>query len=108
MGTTPTSKGERIRSSPDVKTPTSNPKDKQPSPLDMDPKKFDPAMLTALGMDPKTLKMDPITLTALGLDPKNPNSSLMAAMAAMDPSIAAMYGVGMPGSGMMGAPASDA
>ena len=73
--------------------------------MGMDPKKLDPAMLAALGMDPKTLQMDPAMLQALGLDPKNPNSSLMVAMAAMDPNMAAMYGMAMPGMNqMMGLP----
>ena len=38
--------------------------------------------------------LDPKMLANMGLDPKNPNSTILAAMAAMDPTgqqIAAMY-----------------
>ena len=72
--------------------------------MGLDPKKVDPAMMAALGLDPK--KMDPLTMAML--DPKNPNNSaMMAAMAAMDPNMAAMYGYGLNPAMMSGIPGMD-
>ena len=72
--------------------------------MGLDPKKVDPAMMAALGLDPK--KMDPLTMAML--DPKNPNSqAMMAAMAAMDPNMAAMYGYGLNPAMMSSIPGMD-
>merc|ERR1711944_58780 len=65
---------------------------------------MDPTMMAALGMDAKTLQS-----MGMGMDPKNPNSSqaMMAAMAAMDPNMAALDGFGMNPAMMSGIPGMD-
>ena len=76
----------------------------------LDPMLLDPITAAALGHDPKNPKFDPMLLASLGLDPKNPKSTILAAMAAMDPNhqLAAMNEMmppgfpGMPGMDMFG------
>lgn len=66
--------------------------------------KVDPMTMAMMGFGGN---MDPALMKAAGFDPKNPNS-MMAAMAAMDPNMAALYGsYGLNPSMMAGVPGMD-